>query len=384
MSPRRDETERKEQEKMKVTIPRAELLRGLGHVQSVVERRNTIPVLSNVLIEAKSGSLTVTATDLDLQVRETIEATIETAGRTTVSAHTLHDIVRKMPDGDVTLDHADGRMLVRAGRARFTLPTLPSDDFPEIPVGDMTHRFTIPSKVLSAIISSTRFAMSSEETRYYLNGIFLHIKQTEDGPHIAAAATDGHRLSLAMTAIVDGSADIPSVIVPRKCVGEIHKILDSIDVDVKVALSVRKIEFDFGSLVYLSKVVDGTYPEYQRVIPTGNDKIVVVPSDVLAESIDRMSVVATEKTRAVKIGVEKGRMVLSVTSPDNGTATEEVEVEYDGPSFEIGFNSRYLLDILAQTSGQDVEIQMKDSVAPALFRLPASKQSLCVLMPMRV
>jgi DNA polymerase-3 subunit beta len=369
---------------MKATIHRTDLLKTLSHVQSVVERRNTIPVLSNVLIDAADGRMVVSATDLDLQVKETVQATVDRAGRTTVSAHMLYDIVRKMPDGEITLDEEAGRMLVRAGRARFTLPTLPADEFPEIAAGDLPHTFTIQSKELARIIQSVRFAMSSEETRYYLNGIFMHIRTNPSGKDLAAVATDGHRLSLYSIALPEGSENVPDVIVPKKCVGELNKILDSIDVPVIISVSDRKVRFDLGGLVFVSKVIDGTYPDYRRVIPSDNDKTIVVSSDVLAEGIDRCSTVATEKTRAIKIGVEKGKLVLSVTSPENGTATEEVEADYDGSPMEIGFNSRYLLDILERSRGQEVEILMKDPAAPTLLRTKDAKDSLCVLMPMRV
>jgi len=369
---------------MKATIHRTDLLKTLSHVQSVVERRNTIPVLSNILIDAAEGRMIVSATDLDLQVKETVQATVDRAGRTTVSAHLLYDIVRKMPDGEITIDEEAGRMLVRAGRARFSLPTLPAEDFPEIATGDMPHTFTIHSKELARIIQSVRFAMSTEETRYYLNGIFMHIRNLPEGKDLAAVATDGHRLSLMSIALPEGSENVPDVIVPKKCVAEVGKIVDTIDVPVVISVSDRKIRFDLGGLVFVSKVIDGTYPDYRRVIPSDNDKTIVVNADDLAEGIDRCSCVATEKTRAIKIGVEKGKLVLSVTSPENGTATEEVEADYAGAAMEIGFNSRYLLDILQRSPGQDVEILMKDAAAPTLLRRKGATDSLCVLMPMRV
>lgn len=369
---------------MKATIHRTELLKTLSHVQSVVERRNTIPVLSNVLVDASDGRLTVTATDLDLQVRESVAAEVTTPGRTTVSAHLLYDIVRKMPEGEVTIDEEGGRMLVRAGRARFTLQTLPADDFPEVPMSDAPHQFSIGSKELARIISFVRFAMSTEETRYYLNGIYLHLRDTAEGKRLAAVATDGHRLALAGMPAPEGSEGIPGVIVPRKCVGEIAKIIDSMDVPVQVSLTSSKIRFDLGGIEYISKLVDGTYPDYTRVIPSGNDKVILTGADKLSEGIDRCSTVATEKTRAIKISMEKNRIALSVTSVENGNATEEVECDYSAAPMEIGFNSRYLLDILQRSQGQEVEILLKDSAAPTLIRRKDSTDEICVLMPMRV
>ena len=367
---------------MKATIERATLLKGLSHVQSVVERRNTIPILSNVLLEATAeGVLRLMATDLDLQINEQIKADVEQAGAITVSAHTLFDIARKLPEGSqVSLSAAEGRMTIVAGRARFSLSTLPRDDFPVIAEGELPTRFELPAETLKQIIDKTRFAISTEETRYYLNGIFLHVSDET----LKAAATDGHRLARVTVPRPEGSEGMPDVIVPRKCVGELRKLLDEVDGSVGVSLSNSKIRFDLGQAILTSKLIDGTFPDYSRVIPTGNDKILKIDPASFMEGVDRVSTIATEKTRAVKMALDRDKITLSVTSPENGTASEEVPGEYAAQGFEIGFNSRYLMDILHQIDGDLVEVHLNDAAAPTLIRENDKASALYVLMPMRV
>lgn len=372
---------------MKATIERAKLLRSLSHVQSVVERRNTIPILSNVLIEASAdGRVRVMATDLDLQVVESLDAaSVETAGAITVPAHLLFDIARKLPDGSqVSLEAAENRMTVKAGRSRFQLPTLPRDDFPVIVEGDLPTSFELPAKVLAELIDRTRFAISTEETRYYLNGIFFHVTDGE----LKAAATDGHRLARFTIARPEGSEGMPDVIVPRKAVGELRKLLEeALDGNVLIDLSASKIRFTLGGeggVVLTSKLIDGTFPDYSRVIPTGNDKLLKLDPKSFYEGVDRVATIATEKTRAVKMGLEADKVTLSVTSPDNGTAAEEVPADYRSDALEIGFNANYLKDILHQIEGDTVELHLADPGAPTLIRQDEKSPALYVLMPMRV
>ena len=370
---------------MKATIERATLLKGLSHVQSVVERRNTIQILSNVLIEATAeGSLKLMATDLDLQINETVSAAVDQPGATTVSAHTLFDIARKLPEGSqVSLAAADGKMTIMAGRAKFQLGTLPRDDFPVIAEGELPVSFELPAETLKQIIDKTRFAISTEETRYYLNGIFWHVSD-DPLPVLKAAATDGHRLARVTMPRPDGAEGMPDVIIPRKCVAELRKLLEEIDGSVGVSLSPTKIRFDLGQALLTSKLIDGTFPDYSRVIPTGNDKILKIDPRSFEEGVDRVSTIATEKTRAVKMALDRDKITLSVTSPENGTAAEEVPGDYAAMPFEIGFNSRYLLDILGQLDGDTIEVHLADAAAPTLIRENDKSSALYVLMPMRV
>jgi DNA polymerase-3 subunit beta len=340
-----------------------------------------------VLIEAAAdGTVRIMATDLDLQVVETLGAvSVEGAGAITVSAHLLFDIARKLPDGSqVSLETADNRMTVKAGRSRFSLPTLPRDDFPVIVEGDLPTSFELPAATLAQLIDRTRFAISTEETRYYLNGIFLHVTDEE----LKAAATDGHRLARFTIKRPDGAEGMPDVIVPRKCVAELRKLLDeALDANVLVDLSASKVRFTLGGengVVLTSKLIDGTFPDYSRVIPTGNDKLLRLDPKSFYEGVDRVATIATEKTRAVKMALDNDRVTLSVTSPDNGTASEEVPADYKSSGFEIGFNAGYLKDILGQIEGDTVELHLADAGAPTLIRQDDKSPALYVLMPMRV
>lgn len=367
---------------MKATIERATLLKSLGHVQSVVERRNTIPILSNVLMEAREdGSLRLMATDLDLQVDETVQANVSQPGATTVSAHTFFDIVRKLPEGSqVELSAAEGKMQVVAGRSRFNLSTLPRDDFPVIAEGDLPTRFELPAATLREIIEKTRFAISSEETRYYLMGIFFHVVDDQ----MRAAATDGHRLARVTVPRPDGADGMPDVIVPRKAVAELYRLLEELEGTVEISLSPTKIRFGLGSAILTSKLIDGTFPDYNRVIPTANDKLLKLDPKSFSAGVDRVSTIASEKTRAVKMSVDHDKVTLSVTSPENGVATEELPADYGADGLEIGFNARYLLDILGEIDGDTVEVHLADAAAPTLLRESEKSNALYVLMPMRV
>ncbi len=366
---------------MKATVERATLLKSLGHVQSVVERRNTIPILSNVLIEATADGLKLMATDLDLQVVELAGAMVTTPGATTVSAHTLFDIARKLPEGSqVELSVAENRMTVTAGRYTSKLATLPRDDFPVIAESDLPTKFALPVETLKQLIDKTRFAISTEETRYYLNGIFVHV--SEHG--MRAVATDGHRLARVQIATPDGAAGMPDIIIPRKCVAEVRKLLDEAEGDVEIQLSASKIRFELGNAVLTSKLIDGTFPDYSRVIPTANDRLLRIDTKCFKEGVDRVAAIASEKTRAVKLALDRDRVTLSVTSPENGTAAEDVAADYSSPAFEVGFNSKYLLDILNEVESDQVEVHLADAAAPTLIREDGNSPALYVLMPMRV
>jgi DNA polymerase-3 subunit beta len=372
---------------MKLTIERATLLTALAHVQSVVERRNTIPILSNVLLDAQDGALRLTATDMELAIIEGTTADIAQAGATTTPAHTLYDIVRKLPDGaqvELALGGDDARLTLKAGRSEFALPCLPREDFPVMADGDLPVRFTVDADAFRRLVDKTRFAVSTEETRYYLNGIYLHAAETGGVAMLRAVATDGHRLALVETPLPEGAASMPGVIVPRKAVGELRKLIDDTDGEITIALSDTKIRFEFDDAVLTSKLIDGTFPEYQRVIPEGNDKILEVDSKSFAEAVDRVSTISTEKSRSVKLSLAQGMATLTATSPDNGSATEELAVAYDADAIEIGFNSRYLLEMTAQIEGDEARFALSDSVSPTLVRDSNDEAAIYVLMPMRV
>src|SRR6266851_1487694 len=361
---------------MKVTVERAQLMKSLGHVHRVVERRNTIPILGNVLIRAENAKLSLKATDLDLEVTETLAAESATGGSTTVPAHMFYDIVRKLPDGAQIVLEGDGDrsvLAIRAGRSRFTLQTLPENDFPDLAAADMKR-----------LIDRTQFAISTEETRYYLNGIYLHTAGSAKAATLRAVATDGHRLAQIDLALPKGASGMPGVIVPRKTVGEVLRLIEDNEAEVAIELSQGKIRFTIGNVVLTSKLIDGTFPDYGRVIPQNNDKELVVDKKDFEAAVDRVSTISSERGRAVKLALSAGKLVLSVTNPDSGSATEELEVEYASDALDIGFNSRYLLDIAAQIEGEVAVLRLADPGSPTLVQDKDSKGALYVLMPMRV
>jgi DNA polymerase-3 subunit beta len=370
---------------MRVTIERSAFLKALNHVQSVVERRNTIPILSNVLIQAGDGGVRLTATDLDIEIVESVPADVSRKGSATVPAHMLYDIVRKLPDGaQLELDQGPdaGRVGVFAGRSRFSLQALPPEDFPDLAAGEFGNTFTLAIEDLRGLIEKTRFAISTEETRYYLNGIYLH--EVVAGPLLRAVATDGHRLAQAQVARPDGASGMPGVIVPRKTVLELVKLADGGEGDVEVALSSSKIRFTVGDLVLTSKLIDGTFPDYERVIPRNNDKTLDVDTKIFAEAVDRVSTISMEKGRAVKLTIAGGKVTLSVNNPDSGSAEEEIAATYDADPIDIGFNARYLLDVAGQVKADHIVFQLADAGSPTIVRDPNDDQALYVLMPMRV
>jgi len=353
----------------------------------VVERRNTIPILSNVLLRTEDGSLRLKATDLDIEITERVPASSETDGATTVPAHLLYDIVRKLADGSEVELRTNGegaQMTVTAGRSNFRLQCLPEGDFPDITAGTFTHAFTLKASDLARLIERTQFAISTEETRYYLNGIFLHAIESDGQARLRAVATDGHRLARAEMDAPVGSEGMPGIIIPRKAVSEIQKLLGEAKDTVEVELSDSKIRFTVGEVVMTSKLIDGTFPDYQRVIPTGNDKALRLDRQTFAQAVDRVSTISTERGRAVKLAVADSQLTLTVNSPDSGTATEELAVGYDAEEIEIGFNAKYLLDITGQLSGEEAVFMLADPGSPTLIRDGGDEGTLYVLMPMRV
>jgi DNA polymerase III subunit beta len=374
---------------MKVTVERSAFLKALNHVQSVVERRNTIPILSNVMIEAGKGRLKLTATDLDMEIVETLAADVLRNGAATAPAHMLYDIVRKLPEGAQVqaeiLTSEGGRLAVSAGSVRFELACLPKEDFPQMAAGALPFRFRLQTDELKKLIDKTRFAISTEETRFYLNGIYLHAHKDGKGKgEMRAVATDGHRLARFQLELPDGAADMPGVIVPRKTVGELRRLLDDTEGAIDVSLSDTKIQFTTNGVELTSKLIDGTFPDYQRVIPSANDKVLSLDSREFAQAVDRVSTISADKTRAVKLSIAEDKLTLSVINPDSGTATEDVAASYRASPLDIGFNARYLLDITGQIDGKEVRFLLADAGSPTLIEDSEDRGTLYVLMPMRV
>ena len=374
---------------MKFTIDKSALLSALQHVHSVVERRNTIPILSNVLIEAKEDGVYLTATDMDIAVIEKIDlkkSEVMQLGTITTSAQMLYDIVRKLPDNISVelLSEKNDRLGIKASTSSFALNCLPSEEFPSIAQEEFNHSLNIDASEMIRLIDKTSFAMSLEETRYYLNGIYLHAVKDSTNDKLRTVSTDGHRLSRVDMNMPEGVQEIPGVIIPRKTIMEIRKLLEDHTDNINLSLSDNKIQISFSNVILTSKLLDGTFPDYSRVIPEQNDKTITISNQLLSEAVDRVSTVSTDKTRAIKININKGNLVISATNPDKGSASESLEVKYDGEEVEIGFNSKYVLDVARQIKGKDIIIKLSDSVSPTLVYDKEDEDVLFVLMPMRV
>lgn len=372
---------------MKISIERSALLKAVAQAQSVVERRNTIPILANVLIEAEGDSVTFRATDLDIEVVDRAPAMVERAGATTVAATTLHEIVRKLPDGSlvtVSADQATGRLTVETGKTTFSLATLPKEDFPVMASSEYASNFAAPAPLLRRLFDKSKFAISTEETRYYLNGVYMHVADAEDGKVLRCVATDGHRLARIDADLPDGAAEMPGVIVPRKTVGELRKLLDDDEAEIAVSVSETKVRFATPAITLTSKVIDGTFPDYSRVIPQGNTRRLEVDAAEFAKAVDRVATVSSERSRAVKLQLDEDRLTLSVNAPDSGAAEEELAVAYSDERLEIGFNAKYLLEIASQVDRENAVFMFNSSGDPTLMREGNDQSAVYVVMPMRV
>jgi DNA polymerase-3 subunit beta len=374
---------------MKFKADRATLLRALAHVQSVVEKRNTIPILANVMIAVRDGKLTLTATDMEIAVVEDVAAVSSRNGACTAPAATLYEIVRKLPEGaEIELDHpgGDAQLALRAGRYATSLVVLPTEDFPSMTAGTLPNKFAVSAQQLRGLIDRTRFAISTEETRYYLNGIYLHAADSDGTKVLRAVATDGHRLARVEEPLPEGAGSMPGVIVPRKTIAELRKLLDEMTGSVDLALSDTRIQFTVGTITLTSKLIDGTFPEYERVIPRDNDKVLRVGKRDFSEAVARVAAISSERSRPVKLSLARDLLVLSAASAEQGSATEELDadrVTYDAGPLEIGFQARYLNDITDQIADQ-VEFRFADGAAPTVVQDAADPSALYVLMPMRV
>lgn len=372
---------------MKFSIDRSTLLKALSHTQTVVERKSVTPILSNVLLSAEDNRLSISATDLDLSLIETIPAHVEERGTTTVSAHLLHDIVRKLPDNSSIemSEKPDTNLLtLKSGKAKFSLPTLDAKDFTNIKTSGLPHAFVVHSKDLAHLIGSTRFSMSTEEARYYLNGIYFHTKDAEQRPVLRTVATDGHRLALAEMDQPQGAHGMPDVIIPRKTVTEVAKILEEIEGDVHVSLSLTQIIFNFGKALIASRLIDGSFPDYEKVIPHNNHASLTVSRKQLCDVIDRISTIASDKTKGIRIAIEQKNITISASSNNQSMGTEDCDATYNGTPFNTGFNARYLLEVTQQIKSETVEFKLSDDNSPAILKGVGEEEAFYVMMPMRV
>tara|TARA_B100000965_G_C19546500_1_gene738069 strand:+ start:208 stop:1323 length:1116 start_codon:yes stop_codon:yes gene_type:complete len=371
---------------MKISIDRNSLLNTLSHVQNVVERRNTVPILSNILIDAKSNNIVLSATDMDLSITETIVCSVIEEGSITTTALTLFEIVRKTPEGsEIELISNDGSKLsVRSGKSKFSLSCLPKDDFPKIDNLSLESEFSIQSEILKKMIDKTKFAISNEETRYYLNGIYFHIIKNEDRSILRSVATDGHRLAKFEHEFTGGDLNLPGIIIPKKTINEVRKLLEENSEEIKISVNESKIIFFIDNIVLTSKLIDGSFPDYEKVIPKNNDKEMFAKTNLIYEAIDRVSTVSSEKSKSVKLSLSENIASLSSNSAETGSGAEDLEVKYPGEKIEIGYNAKYLLEIINQIDGEEVNFKLFDSSSPSIIQDLKDHSTLYILMPMRV
>lgn len=371
---------------MKLSISRETLFRALRHMSAVVEKRTSIAILGNVRLKAENNKLETTATDNDIAVQGVAEAFVDEAGTTTVSALKLFEIISKIPEGVmVAMQLADGgsRLAISAGKAKFSLATLGAEAFPDMTRVDGGTAFEMNSADLKKMLDKVHFAASSDETRAYLTGVYLHVVPSDEGQLLRTVATDGHRLAKADMTCPEGAEEMPAVILPRKCVVELRKLADEAK-SISLTVSEKKIQAEAGDIVLTSKVIDANYPDYDRVIPKNNTSSMMVSRKSLLQAVDRVSILSHEKTRSVRFSVIENQLALSANNPDQENASEELKVAYGDSPLEVGFNARYLTDIGSQVGSDDIEFRFKDSASPVLVRDPSDSTTTFVVMPMRV
>jgi DNA polymerase-3 subunit beta len=371
---------------MQASIPRGELVRGLGRIQSIVEKRNSMPILANALLTAsKGGKLEIAATDLDIGIRGIHPAEVKKPGALTVSARKLFEIIRELPEEVIHLTaNPNSYLELKCARSRFTLAGTAAEEFPTLPALSPGTMGRLQAAVLSSMIERTVYAASTDETRYNLNGVYFEL--LEDGARLRMVATDGHRLAIAERAVGAEAAGLASgVILPRKALAELKKLVDEEDADeIELGFEGNSALARKGDVTLVMRLVEGEFPNYRQVLPKGNRHKVAVASDALASAVRRASLVSIERSRAIRVELAPGVLRISSTNPDLGDALEELDVDYQGDELAIGFNARYLIDCLAAFKSKEVELALEDELAPALVRPIEDGDSLAVVMPMRL
>lgn len=371
---------------MKLSISRETLFKQLKHTQSIVEKRTSIAILSNVRLKATGNMLETTATNNDITVQGKTEAFVEQEGVTTVSAHKLFEIVAKIPEGimvGIDLSNEGDRLSITAGKAQFSLACLNADAFPDMTRVDDGVTFNLPTADLKRILAKALFAVSTEETRQYLNGVYMHVANDGDDTALRFVSTDGHRLARLELSLPEGAKELNGVIIPRRTVVELRKLAETCD-ELKLTINDKKLQAEAGDLIFTSKLIDGTFPDYQRVIPSDNKKEMDVSRQALMQAVDRVSILSHEKSRSIKFGLHKDNLMISANNPDQENALEEVKVEYDNDDIDVGFNAKYLSEIGGHIEGEDMLFYFKDSTSPVIVKDPEDVSSLFVVMPMRI
>jgi len=364
-----------------VKTERDNLLRPLQTVSGIVERRHTLPILANLLITKTGSDVSFLSTDLELQITTTADFGVgNDQVATTVAARKLLDILRAMPDGQVTLTLADKRLTVQSGKSRFALQTLAADEFPTVAQAkDFGASLSVPQKTFRQLLGMVYFAMAQQDIRYYLNGMLLVV----DGDELMAVATDGHRLAFSSMKI-EGSFARQEVIIPRKTILELQRLLEDIDDSLKIDIGASQVKFTFGQVELVSKLVEGKFPDFQRVIPKAHKNTFQIGREELQRSLQRAAILTSDKFKGVRYIIEPGQLKIMSTNADQEEAQEELEIAYQGDTIDIGFNVTYLLDVLANLKVDNLEVSLGDASSSALITVPENEEFKYVVMPMRI
>jgi DNA polymerase-3 subunit beta len=369
---------------MELVARKADLVRELQFFQQIVERKNTIPILANVLLEGSGNEVTLLATDLEVALRSRCEAAVNKPGSVTLPAKKLYEVVRALPEGDVNIETDRGGNTVKVSGGQFSskMPTLPREDFPSLPEAGGGVKATIDGKSLAQMVMKTQFAITGEDTRFYLNGAQFVLKPNE----MTFVATDGHRLALVNVKHHGAKGDDIKAILPRKTLSELGRLLVEGNTDVNYERGENHLFFEIGPRLLISRMIDGQFPAYERVVPKGNDKKVEFERDRLTQAVRRVSILSNERSRAVKLMLDKGKVEVTSSSPEFGEAREPIAVDYNGPPLTICFNAQYVLDFLGVVETEVVALELKDEVSQAVMK-PVGAEGYdytYVIMPMRV
>jgi len=371
---------------MKLKINKEEILKGLQRIQGVVEKKNTMPILSNILLSADKGGVEIIATDLEIGLRGRYSAEVEKPGAVTVSAKKMFEIVRELPSDEIQITVEDGNWVkIISGKAHFKLVGLPKDEYPALPDVAEEGMIAIEGETLREMIKKTLYAVGENDARYVLNGLYVHMTPAKGGLNIRMVGTDGHRLSM-IDRTVDAQHKEESMIIPKKAMMELRRLLeeDASGKELQLGFSKNHALFKRDGLVMVSKLIDGNYPNYMQVVPTQNTKKIMVSKDMFTHAVKRVSILSKEKTNAVKMQLEKDRIILSTNNPEVGEASEDLVVDYKGDAMAIGFNSRYLMDALMAMDHEKISLELNDALSPCLIMEEGDDGYKCVVMPMRV
>ncbi len=362
------------------------IFKSISHLQGIVDKKNTLPILSNILIEAKDNNIILSSTDMDISIIEKLNCDILEEGATTINSQIFYDVIRKIEDNnEIEVISNNGKILtLRAGGSRFSLACLPKEDFPIIDQSNDGTVIKLKSKTLYKLIEKTKFAISNEETRYFLNGLYFNINNENNMNILTIVGTDGHRLAKFSHHLENDLEEVPGVIIPKKTINELSKLLSDLDEDIEIKISISKVIFYIGNCIFISKLIDGTFPDYKRVIPTDNHNNLEVGREMLLSAVDRVSTIANEKSPVIKFKLLKNIINLNTINNENSTATEDLKINYEGDDFEIGFNSKYIMDIVNNLEDEKITLKFKDGTSPITAQEKSNSNLVYVLMPMRV